>query len=131
MEESWLGNRSITKMVQITTGERMARNKNKETDELQGSGETSMDIVLTSEHIKMIEGLVYHNKKMKMEQEAYSEDIKAVAQKMNLKPGEVKEMITWIIQEEEKGGVLTAKEKKLDFARQVLSHFDIAAGEEE
>lgn len=104
----------------------MAR-KTKETDELQGSGETSMDIVLTSEHIKMIEGLVYHNKKMKMEQEAYSEDIKAVAQKMNLKPGEVKEMITWIIQEEEKGGVLTAKEKKLDFARQVLSHFDIEA----
>ena len=95
----------------------MAR-KTKETDELQGSGETSMDIVLTSEHIKMIEGLVYHNKKMKMEQEAYSEDIKAVAQKMNLKPGEVKE---------EKGGVLTAKEKKLDFARQVLSHFDIEA----
>lgn len=101
----------------------MARNK-KTTDEVPGSNETSMDIILTKEHIDMIQNLVYHNKKMKMEQEAYSEDIKAVAQKMNLKPGEVKEMITWIIQEEEKGGVLTAKEKKLDFARQVLSKFD-------
>lgn len=93
-------------------------------DEVPGSGETSTDIVLTPEHMKMIQGLVYHNQKMKLEQEAYADDIKGVAQKMNIKPGEVKEMVSWIIQEQEKGGVLTAKEKKLEFARQVLSYFD-------
>lgn len=100
----------------------MGRKKN---EELEGSEDSSMEIVLTKEHIDMVQSLVYSQRKIKMDQEAYSEDIKAVAQKMNLKPGEVKEMVTWVIQEEEKGGVLSAKEKKLDFARQILSHFEI------
>jgi len=109
----------------------MARNKKPhDTDEVPGSGDTSNEIVLTVEHVKMIQSLVYSFKKMKLDQEAYTDDVKAVAQKMDLKPGEVKEMISWIIQEEDKGGVLTAKEKKLDLARQVLGHFDAGDGEE-
>ena len=101
----------------------MARKK-KNTDELEGTGDTSSDIVLTVEHVKMIQSLVYSMQKIKMDQEALSEDVKAVAQKLNVKPGEVKEMASWIIQEQEKGGVLSAKEKKLDFARHFFSFID-------
>ena len=104
----------------------MARKgKRDSSQELEGTGETSMDIVLTPEHMKMIQSLVYSMEKIRLDNEALAEDVKAVAQKMNVKPGEVKEMISWIIQEQKKGGVLTAKEKKLDLARQVLSFFDV------
>lgn len=102
----------------------MAKRKQKATDELEGTGDAGTEIVLTEEHMKMVQSLMYHMEKIKMEQEALSEDIKGVAQKMNIKPGEVKEMVTWIMQEQSKGGVLTAKEKKLEFARQVLSFYD-------
>ena len=90
----------------------------------KNENESHAEIILTSEHMKMVQSLVYHVLRIKLEQEALSEDVKAVAQKMDLKPGEVKEMVTWIIQEQEKGGVLSAKEKKLEFARQVLSFLD-------
>lgn len=90
--------------------------------ELAGTGNTSFE--LTKEHAKMLQSLVYHNQKMKLEQEAYAEDVKAVASKINVKPNEVKEMVRWLIQEQEKGGVLEANEQKLDMVRQVLSHFD-------
>ena len=84
----------------------------------------SMEIVLTTEHMKMIDSLINHLTRIKMEQEALSEDVKAVAQKTNMKPGEVKEMVNWIMQEREKGGVLEAKEKKIEFMRQVLAFAD-------
>lgn len=90
--------------------------------ELEGTGNTGFE--LTKEHVGMLQSLVYHNQKMKLEQEAYNEDVKAVAGKINIKPGEVKEMVRWIIQEQEKGGVIEANEQKLELARQVLTKFD-------
>ena len=102
------------------------RKKSQNSSDLPPTDDAPMEIVLTSEHMKMVQGLIFHMQKIKMEQEALSEDIKAVAQKTNLKPAEVKEMVNWIIQEQEKGGVIDAKERKLDFIRQVLSFFDKA-----
>ena len=102
----------------------MPRKKKDESgvEEISGTGNTSFQ--LTKEHVGMLQSLVYHHQKMKLEQEAYADDIKAVAAKLGIKPGEVKEMVGWLIQEQEKGGVLEAKEQKLDLVRQVLSHMD-------
>lgn len=99
-----------------------SRQSEENVQELAGTGNTSFE--LTKEHAGMLQSLVYHNQKMKLEQEAYAEDVKAVASKINVKPNEVKEMVRWLIQEQEKGGVLEANEQKLDMVRQVLSHFD-------
>lgn len=109
----------------------MARGKKNagEPQELEGTGSTSFQ--LTKEHVGMLQSLVFHNQKLKLEQEAYAEDVKAVASKLGIKPGEVKEMVSWLIQEQEKGGVLQAKEQKLDLVRQVLSHLDSSGAEEE
>ena len=108
----------------------MARRKKSENaQDLPPTDEGSTEIVLTPEHMKMIQALIYSQTKIKMDQEALAQDVKAVAQKTNLKPGEVKEMINWIIQEQEKGGVIDAKEKKLEFMRQILSFFDVSASE--
>jgi len=109
----------------------MAKGKKSENGvkELEGSGNTSFQ--LTKEHVGMLQSLVYHNQKIKLEQEAYSDDIKAVAAKLGIKPGEVKEMVGWLIQEQEKGGVLESKEQKLELVRQVLSHMDDEASSAE
>ena len=86
------------------------------------------DITLTKEHVKMIQGVILNMRRIKMDQEALSEDIKGVASKLNVKPGEIKEMASWIIQEEEKGGVIDAKEKKLELIRQVFDILDETQG---
>lgn len=85
---------------------------------------TLAEVTLTKEHVKMIQGVILNMRRLKMDQEALAEDIKAVATKINVKPGEVKEMATWIIQEEEKGGVIDAKEKKIDMIRRVFELID-------
>jgi len=81
-------------------------------------------VEVTKEHIKMILSLIHSMNRIKLDQEALAEDIKAVAEKMNLKPGAVKEMAGWIQKEQEKGGVLDEKERKIELVRQVLSSFD-------
>ena len=79
---------------------------------------------VTKEHAKALQSLVYHMQQMKLGQEAYNDDVKATADKMGLKPGQVKEMVNWIVQEQNKGGVLSEKEQKVDLVRQVLSFID-------
>lgn len=101
---------------------RKGKGNSDEVQELEGSGKTSLQ--LTKEHVDMLQNLIYHQQRIKLEQEAYADDVKGVAAKLNVKPGEVKEMVSWLIQEQEKGGVIEAKEQKLELIRQVLSHID-------
>lgn len=84
----------------------------------------STNFKVTAQHAKMLQSLVYNLQKIKLEQEAYSDDVKAIADKMGLKPGQVKEMVSWMIQEQNKGGVLSDKEQKLELVRQVISFID-------
>lgn len=91
--------------------------ENEEINETQG-------IKLTTESIKALEALVYNFRKIKLDQEAFNEDVKAIASKINGKPGDVKEMVNSIIQEQDKGGVIEKKEQKLDLIKQVLSYLD-------
>lgn len=104
--------------------------KGKKENNAEATGETKQktlplsEVALTREHVKAIQSLILSMKRIKMDQEALAEDIKALGAKMNVKPGEIKEMASWIMQEEEKGGVIDAKEKKLDIIRQVFEMID-------
>lgn len=102
----------------------MARKKKQEGEAQGQEAAGSMDFNLTKEHLKMLMSLVYHQHQIKLAQESFSESVKETAAKINAKPGEVKEMVGWIIQEQEKGGVLEAKEKKLELTRQVIDFLD-------
>jgi len=81
-------------------------------------------VVLTKEHVKAVQSIILSMRRLKMDQEALSEDIKGAASKMNVKPGDVKEMANWIMQEEDKGGVIDAKEQKLDMIRKLFEMVD-------
>ncbi len=92
-------------------------------------GESSVDnskppIELTKEHAAILQSLVFHDSKLRLQKKTLDDDFKAAADTIGIKPAEVKEMVGWIIQEQEKGGVLTAKENKLDMVRKVLELFD-------
>lgn len=78
------------------------------------------NFVMTPEHAKAIKMLVDRTKRIKTIQEQHAEDIKGAATAMGLKPGDVKEMVNAVIQEEEEGGVVEAKEKKLHFTQEVI-----------
>jgi hypothetical protein len=93
-----------------------------EVQELAGTGNTVFQ--MTKEHAGMLQSLVYHQQKIKLAQEAYSDDVKATAAKIGAKPGEIKEMVGWLIMEQQKGGVIESKEQKLELVRQVLTLLD-------
>ena len=82
------------------------------------------DLKFTKEHVKVIQGITMSMRRLKMDQEALAEDIKGAAAKLNIKSGDVKEMANLIIQEEDKGGVIDAKEKKLDMIKQLFDLVD-------
>jgi hypothetical protein len=89
----------------------------------QGGG--GLDFTLTKEHRQAIMSAVYHTEKLKLEKEALTEDVKAIAAKIGCKPGDVSGMVSMIIQERAKGGVIQAKERALDLAKQILDSDDI------
>lgn len=88
------------------------------------------ELVLTKEHVKIIQSITLSMRRIKMDQEALAEDIKAAATKLNIKVGDVKEMANLIIQEEDKGGVIDSKERKLDMIRQLFDLVDNLPGQE-
>lgn len=89
-----------------------------ETPDAQKDGAATF--VMTPEHGKAIRMLVERTNRIKTIQEQHAEDIKGAASAMGLKPGDVKEMINAVIQEEAEGGVVEAKAKKLRFTEQVI-----------
>lgn len=91
--------------------------------ELEGSGGSSMQ--LTPEHRKAIMVLVYHEERLALDKEALAEDVKGVAGELGVKPAEVKKMVSTIVQERAKGGVIESRERELEFARQILDSDDV------
>lgn len=98
-------------------------------DEGQGSG-GSLDFTLTKEHRQAIMAVVHNNERLKLDKEAITEDVKAIAARIGCKPADVNGMVSIIIQEREKGGVIQARERSLDLARQILDGEDVGGGEE-
>lgn len=101
----------------------MAHSKSSDTQELEGSG-PSESMTISHESISAVRAIIDSMVRIKMDQEALGEDVKAVAAKMGVKPAAVKEMAQIVMKEQEKGGVLDAKQKSLAFAEKVLEEFD-------
>lgn len=96
----------------------MARKKN---NQIEGEGEnSSMEFSLTTEHIQGIMALVMNTERLQLDKEALKEDTKGLADKIGCKPGQVGEMVGMVVKERAKGGVVEAKEKALDLAKQIL-----------
>lgn len=102
----------------------MARRGNKHSNEGVIEGENqgggSMDFTLTKEHRQAIMAIVINTERMKLDKEALTEDSKGLAAKMGCKPADVNELVNIMIQERSKGGVIEARERKLELARQLI-----------
>lgn len=106
----------------------MAKQK-KNNGEVPGSGDEgsgSMNFNLTPEHRQAIMAIVYNTEKTKLDKEAIKDDVAALAAKIGCKPTDVNGMVSVIIQEREKPGVIEAREKSLELARQVLDGQDVS-----
>ena len=62
---------------------------------------------------------------VKMEQEAIKDDINGIAAKMGCKPPQVKGIISLVIKEREKGGVVIEEEQRLEWTKEVLDQMDL------
>lgn len=102
----------------------MGKRSSSAPQELAGTDSAESVISISPENVSSVRALIANMVKIKADQEALNDDIKAVADRMGVKPAAVKEMANIILKEQEKGGVLSSKEKSLDFARQVLEAFD-------
>lgn len=90
----------------------------------ENAGGGSMDFTLTKEHRKAIMAIVINTERHKLDKEALTEDAKGLAAQMGCKPGDVNELVNIMIQERSKGGVIEARERKLDLARQLIEGED-------
>ncbi len=86
----------------------------------KGSAAREMIRTLSTEHKKMIMGLVENKNQIKRDQEMVKDDTKAIADKLGIKTGEMNKIVSLIIKEQEKGGAIQLEENILDLATQVL-----------
>lgn len=87
----------------------------------EGSGGAAEVLrVLSDEHKKAIMAIVQNKQRMKFDQEAIRDDAKAVAERLGLKPGDINEVVSLIIKEQEKGGALKGRNHITSLAEQVL-----------
>ena len=90
--------------------------KNNDENEIQ-EGERH----ITPEIQKSIDDLIYQNKNMKRDKEAYNEAAEAIAEKLGIKKAVLTRRVELIIKEEEKGGEIKSKESDLDFVEQYFT----------
>jgi len=83
--------------------------------------ESDMSLNFTDEQKRSIEAVIANTHKIKLDQEALKEDIDAVANKIGIKAAELKSLVTLVISEREKGGVIDKKEQHLELAKQLLN----------
>lgn len=76
---------------------------------------------LTPELQKSIEDAIYQQKSIARDQEAYSEAVAAIAERLGVKPGVLKRRISMIIKEEEKGGEVKSKETDIQFTEEYFT----------
>ena len=88
----------------------------------QEGSKSAVDVlrVLSEAHRKSILAIIENKKTMKSDQEALRDDIKAVADLLGIKPGDINEVVSLIIKEQEKGGALMGRNHITSLAEQVL-----------
>ena len=86
----------------------------------QMSGEQVPESVvsLTDEHKKALRFLIEEKNAIAARTEQLKEDIAAIAEKLGTKPAKVNKLISLIVQEEKKGGVIREQSSVLDWVEQ-------------
>lgn len=98
----------------------MAKKKSGDLPETEQSEAT-----LTPELGKAIQDLIYQKKMINRDNEALNEANTQVAERLGIKPADLKKRIALIIKEEEKGGEIMKNTKDLDFAEK---YFNVMGG---
>ena len=75
---------------------------------------------LTAEHKKTLEWLINEYKILADKKKQYADDVKGFAEKLGTKGGKINKVITLIIQEEEKGGILKEQNSAMEWVTQYL-----------
>lgn len=77
-------------------------------------------LILDDSHKKMFLAIVENKMRAKLEAELAREDVKGLAEKLNVTPGEINSIVGLVMKEQEKGGAVRAQSKIIDYTEQVL-----------
>lgn len=95
----------------------MIMGKKKELDGLEEQENNEPgEVNITPEIAKKIEDLIFQQKQMAVDKEAFSEAATAIADQLGIKPAVLKRRVTMIIKEEDEGGELKSKSQDINFA---------------
>lgn len=86
-------------------------------------------IQLTKNQKSTINAIIASRTRRMLDQEAENDDIAALAVDLGLKPAKVRELVSVIMAEQGKGGVIEEKSRILDLAEQVVGGHDTAVDE--
>lgn len=76
---------------------------------------------LNREHINMFRAIAASKIRMKMEQEATSDDVKALCDKLGWPAKKVTAVLNTFMKEEEKGGIIKESNEIIEAAEQILN----------
>jgi hypothetical protein len=92
----------------------------KNNTELVASDE-SQEIKITPEIQKSIDDLIFQQKRLNTDKEAYGEAVAAIAEKLGVKSGVLSTRVSMIIKEEEKGGEVKSKTQHINFVEEYFT----------
>lgn len=76
---------------------------------------------LTKDHIIAFKAIAASKTRIALDQEAVSDDIKALAERLGWKTKKVSSVLATMKKEEQQGGIIKESEEVLDFTRQILN----------
>lgn len=79
---------------------------------------SDMLLTLGAEHKKTLQAIIENERRIKNEKETTAVDIKALAEKLGIKPADVKSWVNLIIKEEDSGGQVQKMKNTIDIVEQ-------------
>lgn len=76
--------------------------------------------VLSKEHITAFEAIAANKTRIKLDQEALADDVKALGEKLGWKSGKLNAVISMYMREQEKGGVIQDSNDVIEVVEQIL-----------
>lgn len=89
----------------------------KQKDEL-APDTSEMLLTLGADHKKTLQAIIESERRIKLDKEAITDDVKALAEKLGIKPGDVKGWVTLIMKEEDSGGQIQKMKNTIDIVEQ-------------
>jgi hypothetical protein len=79
---------------------------------------SEMLLTLSGDHKKTLQAIIENERRIKNERETTADDIKALAEKLGIKPADVKGWVNLIIKEEDSGGQIQKMKNTIDIVEQ-------------